>query len=127
MARVDQALMDLVHAHMADLGMFPTGFRTSDDDDVLDAVFEFPDHAVSEDEWPDGVFLSWTSSDGWTLMDRGNRTSYPLGIDPYSPPAVVAAITSARLAGRSDLTITRPETWDLREMISAEVDAWGQS
>ncbi|MFG2657082.1 hypothetical protein [Streptomyces sp. NPDC048425] len=63
--------MDLVHAHMADLGMFPTGFRSSDDDDVLDALFEFPEHAVSEDEWPDEVYLSWTSGDGWTLTDRG--------------------------------------------------------
>ncbi|MET7843575.1 hypothetical protein ABZT45_34235 [Streptomyces sp. NPDC005356] len=117
--------MDLVHAHMADLGMFPAGFRSSDDDDVLDAVFEFPEHAVSEDEWPDGVYLSWTSGEGWTLTDRGNRASFPLGVDPYSRPDVVAAITRARLAGRPDLTIIRSETWDLRATISAEVEAWG--
>ncbi|MET8214064.1 hypothetical protein ABZT51_51385 [Streptomyces sp. NPDC005373] len=119
--------MDLVHAYMADLGMFPTGFRANDDDDVLDAVFQFPEHAVSEDEWPDGVFLSWTSSDGWTLTDRGNRTSYPLGVDPYSPPDVVAALTRARLAGRPDLAITRTENWDLCEMTSAAVDAWARA
>ncbi|MFS7873535.1 hypothetical protein ACEYXF_09365 [Streptomyces asiaticus] len=118
--------MGLVHAHFADLGMFPTGFRTSDDDDVLDAVFQFPDHAVSEDEWPDGVYLSWTSSDGWALIDRdGSRTAYPLGLDPYSAPDVVAAITRARLAGRPDLTAARSEDWDLRGPISEAVEAWG--
>ncbi|MET7931273.1 hypothetical protein ABZT43_47080 [Streptomyces sp. NPDC005349] len=63
---------------------------------MLDAVFEFPDHAVPEDEWPDGAYLSWTSSDGWTLTDRGNRTSCPLDIAPYSRPDVVAAIPRPR-------------------------------
>ncbi|MFJ7063728.1 hypothetical protein ACIQVA_39860 [Streptomyces microflavus] len=42
--------MDLVHAEFSDLGMFPSGFRTGDPDGELDAVFEFQDHAVSEDE-----------------------------------------------------------------------------
>jgi hypothetical protein len=118
--------MDLVHAALADLGMTPSGFRTSDDDEELDATFEFPDHSVSDDEWPDGVYLSWTRSDGWTLTDRGaSRTSYPLGVGQFGSPAAVAATTRARLAGRADLVgIGRSEDWDLRGPISEAVSAW---
>lgn len=117
--------MNLVHAHFSDLGMFPAGFRTDDPDgELLDAVFEFHDEAVSEDEWPDGVYLSWTSSDGWALTDTGSsRTIYPLDIDPYSAPAAVAAITRARLAGQPDPDIGSTD-WDLRKSISAEVNSW---
>lgn len=117
--------MDLVHAHLADLGMFPTGFRTDDPDgEQLDAVFEFPENSVSDDEWPDGVYLSWTSSDGWALTDTGNsRTTYPLDIDPYSKPSAVAAVTRARLAGRPDPAIGDTD-WDLRGPITEAVDAW---
>jgi hypothetical protein len=117
--------MDLVHARLSDLGMFPTGFRTDDPDgEQLDAVFEFPDNSVSDDEWPDGVYLSWTSSDGWALTDTGSsRTTYPLNIDPYSDPAAVAAVTRARLAGRPELDLGSTD-WDLRELISESVNAW---
>lgn len=117
--------MDLVHAHLADLGMFPAGFRTDDPDgEQLDAVFEFPENSVSDDEWPDGVYLSWTSSDGWALVDTGaSRTAYPLGIDAYSKPAAVAALTRTRLAGRSDPDLGSTD-WDLRSLLVAEVDAW---
>lgn len=117
--------MDLVHAHLADLGMFPTGFRTDDPDgEQLDAVFEFPENSVSDDEWPDGVYLSWTSSNGWALVDTGSsRTTYPLGIDAYSKPAVVAAFTRARLAGRPDPDLG-PTDWDLRSSFATAVDAW---
>lgn len=117
--------MNLVHAHLADLGMLPKGFRTDDPDgELLDAVFEFPDNSVCVDEWPDGVYLSWTSSDGWALVDTGSdRTTYPLGIDAYSKPAAVASVTRARLAGRPDPEVGSTG-WDLREQIATSVDAW---
>lgn len=116
--------MDLVHATFSDLGMFPTALRTDDPDGELDAVFQFPDHAVNDDEWPDGVYLSWTSSDGWTLTDTGNsRTTYPLGIDAYSKPDAVCAITHARLAGHPDPDVGST-TWDLGRDIATSVSAW---
>lgn len=117
--------MDQVHAHLSDLGIFPTGFRTDEPEGAeLDAVFALPDHAVAEDEWPDGVYLSWTSSDGWALTDTGSsRTAYPLDIDPYSHPAAVAAITRARLAGQPDPEDI-PTTWTLRAETETAVDSW---
>lgn len=117
--------MDIVHAHFSDLGMFPAGFRTDDPDgQELDAVFEFHDEAVSEDEWPDGVYLSWTSCDGWALTNTGpNRSIYPLDLDLYAAPAAVAAHTRARLAGTPDPE-AGPTDWNLREAFAAEIGEW---
>lgn len=117
--------MDIVHAHFSDLGMFPSGFRTDDPDgQELDATFEFQDEAVSEDEWPDGVYLSWTSSDGWALTDTGsNRTAYPLELDWLAAPAAVAARARARLAGTPDPD-AGTVAWDLREAFAAEIGDW---
>ncbi|MFI1532794.1 hypothetical protein [Streptomyces griseus] len=117
--------MDLVHAELSDLGIWPIGFRTDDPDgQELDATFEFRDEAVSEDEWPDGVYLSWTSSDGWALTDTGSsRTAYPLDLDPYAAPAAVATRAHARLAGTPDPAVGSTD-WDLKEPIATSVNEW---
>lgn len=123
--------MDLVHAHLSDLGIFPAGFWTeTPDGDELVGVFEFPDHAISHDEWPDDVYLSWTQFDGWVLTSRGaNRTAYPLDLDTYSTPASVAALVRSQLAG----TPPGPADPDIRGVHCVmntavqEVDGWAGS
>jgi hypothetical protein len=116
--------MDVVHAALADEGITPWMWISCPDGSQLDAVFEFADRDVDEDQWPDGVYLGWDQHSGWTMTTTGSsRTQYDLTVHPYGKPQDVAAVVAAQLRGRpvpqvaagpwpGDTTAAEVEEWD---------------
>ena len=98
--------MDLVHACLADEGITPRMWLSTPDGEQLDAVYEFDDRYLDEDEWPDGVYLAWNQNDGWVLTDTGSsRSQYPLKLHTYARPQDVATIVAAQLRGQPTPTV----------------------
>lgn len=113
--------VDSVAHYLTSLGHEPTQqWTTSPDGEQLDGVIEIGDTA-SPDLWTGRVWLGWDQRDGWSLCDD-TRTLFPLDLDTYAAPEVVAVRAADRLTGRPDSAVD--EGWDGAEALAEEVRKW---
>lgn len=120
----DDYIEDVAH-RLASLGHDPEQWwTTTPDGEQLDGVI-FIDTA-NRDLWPGKVYLGWDQRDGWALCEveqgTGARTLYPLDLDTFAAPEVVAVRAADRLTGRPDTDVD--ESWDGAEALAEAVRKW---
>lgn len=115
--------IDAVAHQLAMLGHEPAQQWTeSPDGEQLDGVIFFRRRDANPDLWTGNVWLGWDQRTGWALCDNETRTLFPLDIDTYAAPEVVAARAAERLTGRPDTAVG--EDWDDAEALAEAVRAW---
>lgn len=113
--------IDAVGHHLTRLGHEPAQWwTTAPDGEQLDGVIIFGDTA-NPDLWTGKVWLGWDQRAGWSLCDD-SRTLFPLDLDTYAAPEVVAVRAVDRLTGRPDTDVG--EDWDGAEALVEAVRAW---
>lgn len=103
-------------------------WTTTPDGEQLDGVIVFG-NTVNRDLWPGRTWLGWDQRAGWALCDDTTRTLYPLDLDTYAAPEVVAVRAAERLTGRPDRIVGEDwndadEGWDGAEKLAEAVRKW---
>lgn len=98
-------------------------WTTTPDGEQLDGVIVFSGTANRE-LWPGRVWLGWDQRVGWALCDDTTRTLYPLDLQIYAAPEVVASRADDRLTGRPDRIAGEDCDWDGAEELAEAVRAW---
>lgn len=124
------AYIGLVADALATYDAAPARYDTTTSDGLLlEAYFtDWPEDAVDNETWPEGVVLGWDHHSGWVLIDQqADRTIYPLDegcVGVYANPGQVAASAANALRGHAHTgPICTPGLWDSRPL-EAAVQAW---
>lgn len=105
-------------------------WTTTPDGQQLDGVIMLGDTANPK-LWSPRVWLGWDQYSGWALCDD-TRTLFPLDLDTYAAPEVVAVRAVDRLTGRPDTIAGEDwndadEDWDGAEALAEAIRAWENS
>lgn len=117
------AYIDAVAHHLTNLGHEPSQWwTTTPDGEQLDGVVFFRRSTPNPDLWTGNVWLGWDQRAGWALCDNETRTLFPLDLDTYAAPEVVAVRAADRLTGRPDTVAGKD--WDGAEALAEAVRKW---